>query len=233
MAAEDVEPSELGKPEFPGKAKIARRLLCVAIVGLAAFFAIEYHNRTRIAKIAEDHQRGRTAAESDWANRKPEIYSEPQDELYNIEKVHHEIDPTTGLRIRMRRPKSEFSRAYHERVSEMLQERGIPEWSMKPFLVPDIEMLQLLTAEPFGELVTSLPHSVNSHILIVPYKDSISIDTTPKHGLSAGYKDNAPIRVAHLAKYPHVIFVRVGTTWLGTFHDSGESLSWAYRPEPR
>ena len=152
----------------------------------------------------------------------------------------HEFDVATGLEYRRKWPASRFSRAYNERVSGLLQSQGIPEWSMKRYLVPDEALVSLLDSEEFEEVKT-FPYEVNDNIILFRRgtitrwggsagNNSDALAITTRGGGVTGIGDRIePAYVLRKPEYPGVIFIRSGTSWIGAYHESGKLLSSASR----
>jgi hypothetical protein len=183
--------------------------------------------------------RGRTQAERDWDAGQAVIYTEDPTEANG---VWHEFDVATGLEYRRHWPASSYSRAYDERVGELLRRDGTPEWSMKPYLVPDETLVSLLDSEEFEE-VKSFPHEVNDSITLFRRgtitrwgesagSNSDTLSITTKGGGVTGIGDKVePAYILRKPEYPRVIFIRSGTSWIGAYHESGKRLSSASRDE--
>lgn len=181
--------------------------------------------------------RGRMQAERDWGASQALIYIE---DPAVANGVWHEFDVATGLEYRLKWPASRFSRAYNERVGGLLQREGIPEWSIKRYLVPDETLVSLLDSEEFEEVKT-FPYEVNDNIILFrrgtitrwggsARNDSDALAIVTKVGGVTGFGDKVePAYVLRKPEYPSVIFVRSGTSSIGAYHESGKRMSSASR----
>jgi hypothetical protein len=213
--------------------------------------------------FADFRHRGRMQAEEDWKAGRAEIIVEN----FNWgEKITHWFDPATGLKIRLRGDRSRISLAYKERVTELLAEQGIPEWSMRKQIPSDADLVAMLDSKTM-EKIEAFPYEVNDNIVLIRKGTYERWSTTfynagrflaivtPQAVVGLGicwstessdashvtrewgpkdYSDpsqDEPVFIGKLLKYPQVIFIRSGTTWVGAFHESGECLSSANRSE--
>jgi WD40 repeat protein len=126
------------------------------------------------------------------------------------------------------------------RVRELLDERGIPDWSMKEHLVPDEQLLKMLDSGEMQE-VTQFPFEVNDNIILFrrgtisrwggtmsSSSDSLSIALKSGDLMGIG-NDAVQVYLTRLESFPKIIFIRNGNTWIGAFHESGILLSSAAR----
>lgn len=173
---------------------------------------------------------GELSAERDWERGEAQQIID-HFPLYN--NVRYYFDPATGLEYRSRPHQGEFYRAYSSRVTELLEERGIPSWSMKPYLVPDDKLRDLLESHDF-EKITNFPF-VTDHFVVsketfkresepnVRYGTMLSIDS--KEG-SFGFGDSSgPTFIGEVPDYPGVIFICRGRNSIAAFQERGILLS--------
>lgn len=207
---------------------------CVMLLTVAFPFAF------RANTFADLRQRGRTQAEQDWQAHRAEISF---DDFHQTGTVTYNYDPETGLKIRHRFNQSQYAEAYKKRVGELLNQHGIPDWSMKDHVVADDDLIGMLDSDEMDK-IEEFPHDVNDNITLMR-RGSVTrwggttsstgdgLTVLAKHGGSIGVGSEVePAFVGRLAKFPEVIFVRSGRSWLGAFHDSGRFLCSAYRYEP-
>ena len=223
-----------GRPRLsPTVANASQLSLAAGIIALTAAFPFLF----RQYFFDSQQKRGRAQAEKDWVDETVRIY------VTNIpesEGVSHEYDPATGFQYRRKWPESRYSLAYNERVRELLQERGVPVWSMKGHLVPDEVLLKVLHANALEE-VTTFPHEINESIVLFrggtihrwnstmsSADDSLSI-AAKETGLIGIGSTAEPAYVVRFPEHPTVIFIRNGCSWVGAFHESGRLLSSAGR----
>lgn len=207
----------LGKRFTPAAAKIVR---WTALAGVAVL-TISFPFFFRQFVFFEAAQRARAQAELDWKTGEAKIFRE---DYPDTDIVWHEFDPTTGLEYRTKWPLGAFGRAYNEQVDGLLRGRGIPDWSMKPYLVPDDELLALLDSDNFEEVKT-FPHDVNDNIVLSKSNSGDSLSIAAKRSGTLGMGIGGPTYVGRAAQYPGVVFVRIGRLWIAAYLESGVLLS--------
>jgi hypothetical protein len=206
---------------------VARGAHIVAIGGtvvLAIAFPLAFREWTFLVERVH----ARTQAEEEWNAGAAGLYEQPSGD-----RVEHQYDPATGLRYRDQWHETRFSKAYNQRVRELLAEQGVPAWSMQKYLVPDNELLALLDADDFDAVIT-FPHEVNANIVLIRGGEGES-GSTERDALLVAARESGVIRtrgdgtaaVARRPENPGVIFIRNGRQWIGAFHESGRLLSSA------
>jgi hypothetical protein len=208
----------------PAMANGVRNGVVGSIVVLAIAFPFAYREWTFLVERVH----ARTQAEEEWNAGVAGLYEQP-----SVDRVEHQYDPATGLKYRDQWHETRFSKAYNRRVRQLLAEQGVPEWSMKKYLVPDNELLALLDADDF-ETVITFPHKVNANIVLIRGGEG-EAGSTEKEALLVAAKESGVIRtrgdgvasVGRRPENPGVIFIRNGRKWIGAFHESGRLLSSA------
>jgi hypothetical protein len=215
---------------------VARGMRRVLLTGIGVA-TVAFPFAFRAFHFADLSRRGRSQAEDDWTHGRAVIYA---DQSPDAGPVMHNFDPATGLKYRHKWPESEFSKAYNRRVAAFLAAQGVPAWSMQAHLVPDDDLLKMLDSSEMTE-VKDFPHEVNDNIVLFrrgtlsrwggsmsSQSDSLSIGL--KLGGLIGVGNEAePAYIGRSTKFPNVIFIRNGRSWVGAFHASGEQLSTASR----
>ena len=232
-------------PTMPGRVANATRW---TVFGALLLLTCAFPFAFRADAFADLQQRGRSHAEQDWRSRRADIYvGDFNTRAYQqVERtmLTHNYDRATGLEIRPQHGRSQYEDAYNRRIRELLNQHGVPEWSMKDHIVSDDDLINMLDSEEMNEIGV-FPYDVNANITLMrrgpvtrwgvtssKSRDDLSV-LTRHHGSAGGGLDVAPVHVGQLSKYPEVVFVRNGRSWIGAFHDSGRFLSSADRYESR
>jgi hypothetical protein len=190
-------------------------------------------------------RRGYELADKHWKNQNAWIYVPMHSTIpyckgsYTFE---HRYDSKTGLRIkeefRGRRLKTppEFFDGYNTRVRELLDEHGVPSWSVRDRLVSDPEMITMIKSDKMQQ-ITDFPHEVSANLVICGRNHTFSrwgyTSSGTGHSIEArrggtfGIGGDA-IYVAFKQDDPRVVFIRRdfgSDSWLGVFTTDGHSLS--------
>jgi hypothetical protein len=196
---------------------------------------------SREAAYAVKLMSGRAAAERDWVEQRAEVYSPDFNErtVDGVRLVTY-YDRDSGLRLHVFPTFFGYGEAYNQRINELLAEQGIPPWSMKSYLVDDKDLIAMLDSEQLEE-IRDFPCELSTGIVLVrsgtfsrwgetmsSFGDSLSVATQHSGFLGVG-TEVRPIYVGRNPKYPHLVFVRYGRTWLGAFHEEGWNLNEASR----
>lgn len=217
-------------------APVVRATIFAGTLALAVAFPFFFREYT----VFDARSRGRREADRDWKAGNALLYGEKYFASDHA-SVQHEFDETTGLRVHASWfERMDFESAYNTRISELIESRGTPDWSMKSHIVPDDALIAALDADDLQE-VTKFPHDVNDNIVLFrrgtvsslgytmsSTSDSLSI-ATRKSGLIATDNDVEPAFVGRIPGRHAVILIRSGRTWIGAFHESGMLLSSAQR----
>jgi|GEM_PF-3443131 len=223
-----------------GLATLAMGASLVALLLVAMVIAPFLYREYREARFDEIRRNEREQADRHWKRQEAEIYiGRAERDLYvreiNGVTIRDEFDTQTGLHFTF----YDRGEAYNTRVRELLASEGVPEWSMKPHLVRDTDLIAMLDSLDREE-ITKFPHELTDGIILMRRgtisrwnshisndKDSLSIVT--RYVMISAGNEVEPVYVGTNPNYPRVIFIRSGSTMIHALHTEGRHLSTAYR----
>ncbi len=215
-----------------------RTVLKWSIAGIILIGTIAAPFAYRGVVFADSRQRARQQAEQNWQERKVYVFKRSFSDLRGNVLLESEFDVETGFPCQRRPRFFGFEQEYNQRVTELIAERGYPEWSMKddfrsmevvPNLFNSKEMkavefpyemnagvnLAFVSKANFGEPAVSLkvvgPNAPDDHPFGIRQYSQIT--------------ENTPgIEIGHHPQFLDVVFVRVGIgteAYIEAFHRSG------------
>ncbi len=104
--------------------------------------------------IARKHMAARDRAREDWREHSAGVFS--RDRCFRTiggVELCDAYDATTGLRLQWRGAFFGYDDAYNAEIFKQISVEGIPEWSMKPHLVGDDELIKMLDSTEMTAVV--------------------------------------------------------------------------------
>jgi hypothetical protein len=208
------------------------------VFGVLAISTIGAPFGIRQALLLEMRHRARTRADEAWSNHQAIVYGGPHTEILGTEfMVDWMYDRATGLRFRPKMYDHGFPDDYNERISELVDKNGVPEWSLAKFLISDEDLCGLLNSDKFPEICT-FPFQASTGITLKrsrtpeasgePAFDNLSVET--KQSGTTGIGGNAAhVFAGRIPRFPKLVFVRCGNESIGAFHEDGYFLALASR----
>lgn len=172
-------------------------------------------------QFTEAKREGRELAENDWDDRTAVLYIDNENmdvgASYPDGTVGYSYDKKTGLRLAGLFKDDEnptfdvMIKAYSRRVRELLQERGIPNWSMKEYLVADSVLLDYLDSPEMLE-VKDFPYLLNKYLSLVRPEENgliyMESSLSGRHKIQNTIGES--IFVAHHPQNTETVFIRNG-----------------------
>tara|TARA_R100000789_G_scaffold70446_2_gene65941 strand:+ start:396 stop:1469 length:1074 start_codon:yes stop_codon:yes gene_type:complete len=169
-------------------------------------------------------------ADSHWKT-KAYIYLDSQFDQIGDCSIHYGFDPETGLECKPRRADLGFADRYNERINELIERDGIPQYSIKAIIPETAKLIKMLDSNTM-DLVENFPIDLTENIHLMrrgsssrsgatnkSSDDYLSI-VTPHISMSV---DNCLLPV-HTIKDGEIIYICSGSDWIGAFLSDGRMV---------
>lgn len=169
-------------------------------------------------------------ANEDWEHEAL-VYRDHEPKLLGDCVLEYRFDPETGLKFEESYTKLNFGDFYNERIEELIEEQGLPPYSIQELMPKPSQLIAMLDSTDL-DLIDSFPADLNNNISLIREgrfskwgsdfvgdPDYLSI-LTP-HLNWGGIMGNYPV---HTKITDELIFVRDGPHWIGVFLPDGQLI---------
>jgi hypothetical protein len=209
-------------------------LILIVMAGIGFPFFYRYETILRLEAV------GRQWAERNWSGHEAQVLvhcgtlgvSREENDLW----ITDYFDESNGLAYGNDMHWG-YETAYNQRVRELIQIHGVPEWSQMRHKVNDADLILMMSAKDMKE-VTSFPFEVTPEIVLMRRgtitrwggtmtlgSDGLTI--LSQHGGCGTSEPKDPVFVGRLDRYPGVVFIRSGQTFVAACTEDGWILKTA------
>lgn len=222
---------------------------CLALVILGGTVAAPLVWRQHV--FTSQRLAGQRAADDDWLKKQAVVlqplHSSDRHQFIENARIKNDFDSKTGFRVDTPFEFFGYAEAYNDRIEKLIEQQGIPDWSMKAHLISNEELISLFNADGFKP-ISEPSHRLTPFVVVrltdgagkpkqgePEIYDSLDFQIERHPGLSAyepsqlriGVGAARPISTMQSLRDPRVTFVRVGKRSVYVFYETGLLLASA------